>query len=873
MSGPSRGAPITHVVGSLRKLAAIGGVVALAVAVDVAGPNGLFAQQSRPMQIDDLFTIESYKGQAISPDGEWIAVVIQRARTDREVHNRPFLGGGDKADVWLISRRDGQRRNLTNGLADASGYWRPVWSPDGARLAMISTKGDVRGGDNIRLWVWERSNNRIFRASARPLDFQGQVEGADGLAATAAGAGPFAWIGPTTLLFTALPDSMTSTRYEVEIRTQRSATRHWPNAEAGRVATVNVLDTGIPADSLPPPPRHGMLVRVELAGREGPREQVITRLDIANGGRRVLIHPQASHALLVEGMEPPPPHPDTLISLGGRGGHTRIGVVALEPASTPWWIDSLQVAVESGAWSPDGSRIAGVGRRRGITTGDAQLYLVTPGTRQVSTRPTGGINLSKAVWLGGQQLLLHGTRRERAGRPEAGWYLTSEGEGAPRLLTAGLRQVGSAVMHLGGQPVILADGELQALSPTGAPQLLTRDLQPRINAVTWPTTGRPLPVASAVVEVGEPGARRLLQVTVAADVATATPLAKPQDKSQLLSFVPERGLALFGTSGDPFNLTSDGPRVWLVDVPAAGGATGPAREVLALNQHLAGIVEPERRFIVYRGLDGDTLIADVLMPVGYQPGRRYPLVVHVYAGSVTRDSVEPRLRYGKNNPSSLNMQLLAARGYILMTPSMPLAPDGVAKDPYMELTKGVLPAVDRLVELGIADPARVGVMGQSFGGFSTYGLVTLTNRFKAAVSLAGISNWTSLYGAFDARNRYIDDPQDFFAPGLLETGQVSLGATLFRDPAKYIRNSPLFFFDRVNTPVMIIQGDVDYVTMAQGEESFTALQRLGKRARFVRYWGEGHVLDSPANIKDMWQRVFEWFDHYLAPPRAPAATP
>jgi len=839
--------------------------------VIVAAP--LCAQQLRPLQIDDLFTIESYQGQAISPDGEWIAVVIQRARTEREVHNRPFLGGGDKSDVWLISRRDGKRRNLTNGLADASGYWRPVWSPDGARLAMMSTKGDTRGGDNVRLWVWERVTNRLVRVSSRPLDLQGQVEGADGLAPTAAGAGPFAWTAPTTLLFTGLPDSMASTRYEVEIRTQRIASRRWPEAGLGRVATVNVLDTGIPADSLPPPPRDGVLVRAELGGREGPREQVITSLDVANGVRRVLIHPRGSHALLVEGVEPPRPHPDTLLSLGARRGHTRIGVVALEPAGVPWWIDSLQVAVESGAWSPDGSRIAAVGRRRGVTSGDANLYVVAPATGAVVIRTASGINLSRAVWLDGQRLLLHGTRREGSDQPEAGWYLTAGDGAAPRHLTAGLRQVGSALMRLGEQPVILADGELHALTEGGAPQLLTGALQPRINAVTWPSAGRPLPVPSAVVEVGEPGARRLLQVTIAAGAAITTPLVKPQDKSQLLSFLLERGLALFGTSGEPFNLTSDGPRVWVVDLPAAGGSAGPAREVLALNQHLAGIVEPERRFIVYRGLDGDTLIADVLMPVGYRPGQRYPLVVHVYAGLVTRDSVEPRLRYGKNNPSSLNMQLLAARGYILMTPSMPLAPDGIAKDPYMELTKGVLPAVDRLVELGIADPARIGVMGQSFGGFSTYGLVTLTNRFKAAVSLAGISNWTSLYGAFDARDRYVDDPQDFFAPGLLETGQVSLGATMWRDPAKYIRNSPLFFFDRVTTPVMIIQGDVDYITMAQGEESFTALQRLGKRARFVRYWGEGHVLDSPANIRDMWQRVFEWFDHYLAPARAPAATP
>ncbi len=64
----------------------------------------------------------------------------------------------------------------------------------------------------------------------------------------------------------------------------------------------------------------------------------------------------------------------------------------------------------------------------------------------------------------------------------------------------------------------------------------------------------------------------------------------------------------------------------------------------------------------------------------------------------------------------------------------------------------------------------------------------------------------------------------------------------------------------MQTPLLIIQGDRDYVPVQQGEEVFTALYRQGKRAEFVRYWGEGHVLESPANIRDMWQRILAWFE-------------
>src|SRR5688572_13860467 len=194
---------------------------------------------------------------------------------------------------------------------------------------------------------------------------------------------------------------------------------------------------------------------------------------------------------------------------------------------------------------------------------------------------------------------------------------------------------------------------------------------------------------------------------------------------------------------------------------------------------------------------------------------------------------------------------------------MPLVPEGVAEDPMLRLPEGVLPAVDKVVELGIADPERLFIGGQSFGGFSTYGLVTQTKRFKAAVSLAGLSDLISLYGQFDSRYRYTLYPhENLFTMSLMESAQVGMGNPPWKDLNRYIRNSPIFFVDRVETPVMIIQGDMDYVALQQGEEFFMSLYRQGKRAQFVRYWGEGHVLESPANIRDMWSKIFAWFEEF-----------
>ncbi|MGH9905229.1 MAG: alpha/beta hydrolase family protein, partial [Pyrinomonadaceae bacterium] len=195
-------------------------------------------------------------------------------------------------------------------------------------------------------------------------------------------------------------------------------------------------------------------------------------------------------------------------------------------------------------------------------------------------------------------------------------------------------------------------------------------------------------------------------------------------------------------------------------------------------------------------------------------------------------------------------------------------PYGEGSDPYLELTKGVLPAIDKAIELGIADPKRLAVLGHSYGGYSTYGLITQTHRFRAAVAMAGLTDLISNYGIFDARNRYDEVSQSnsanyFFRSFWSEGGQGRMANPPWKDMGRYLRNSPLGYVERVETPVMIIHGDLDFVSIQQPEQFFSALFRQGKRAEFVRYWGEGHVLSSPANIRDMWYRIYAWFDEFL----------
>jgi dipeptidyl aminopeptidase/acylaminoacyl peptidase len=254
----------------------------------------------------------------------------------------------------------------------------------------------------------------------------------------------------------------------------------------------------------------------------------------------------------------------------------------------------------------------------------------------------------------------------------------------------------------------------------------------------------------------------------------------------------------------------------------------------------------------------------LVLPAGHQQGKRYPLVTWLYPGWMVTDTSYVPFLYDKQSVSSLNLVPLISRGVGLLIPSLPLPPDGETADPYLELPKGVMPAVDRAIELGFADPDRLALMGHSFGGYATFSLVSYTHRFKAAFAMAGPSNLVSKYGEYFPGQRYYDYAhEELFGPALAESGQTRMGRPPWGDLFRYMRNSPISFADRVQTPLMIIQGDMDYVSLQQGEEFFNAMYRLGKEAHFVRYWGEGHVIDSPANIRDLWQRIFAWLDQHL----------
>lgn len=339
------------------------------------------------------------------------------------------------------------------------------------------------------------------------------------------------------------------------------------------------------------------------------------------------------------------------------------------------------------------------------------------------------------------------------------------------------------------------------------------------------------------------------------------PLAPPPLPDYAQTLIAEPGYALWAEArADGLMLTE------------AETESGRRRVLMTLNSGWAEIDWSARRAFTHQALGGETVRGTVLLPPGWRPGRRAPALVWLYPG-YSIDPGQPDFFTDPTMPGIYNLHLYAARGYVVIVPAIPLPQGALLEDLPARIEAGVMSAVDALVADGTVDPDRLGLFGQSFGGYATASLIGRTSRFKAAAALAGI---------YDLRDFYLQiDPSARGYPGIehqrsanipmIESGAMALGAAPWEMPARFSQQSPIEAAGRIATPLLIAHGELDVRgAPAQAEALFTALWRQGKPVRLLRYWGESHGLAlSPANVRDLEAELIAWFARWLGPPPPP----
>lgn len=253
--------------------------------------------------------------------------------------------------------------------------------------------------------------------------------------------------------------------------------------------------------------------------------------------------------------------------------------------------------------------------------------------------------------------------------------------------------------------------------------------------------------------------------------------------------------------------------------------------------------------------DGKPLDGVLIKPTNYQAGKRYPVLVYYYRFMTDRLHAFPQMNIN-HRP---NFAWYINNGYAVFLPDIRFEIGYPGASSVQALTSGV----QKLIEIGIADPDAIGLQGHSWSGYQTAFAITQTKMFKAAVAGAPVSNMTSAYSGIRHGTGIARQFQ-------YETGQSRIGASLFAAPQKYIENSPVFYADRIQTPLMIMFGDKDdAVPWEQGVEMYLAMRRAGKDVVFLQYEDEPHHLKKYPNKLDYSIRMMQYFDHYLKGKPAP----
>ncbi|SDK72332.1 Prolyl oligopeptidase family protein [Salinimicrobium catena] len=260
--------------------------------------------------------------------------------------------------------------------------------------------------------------------------------------------------------------------------------------------------------------------------------------------------------------------------------------------------------------------------------------------------------------------------------------------------------------------------------------------------------------------------------------------------------------------------------------------------------------------ISWEAYDGTQLDGLLYKPEDFDPNKKYPLITYFY--EKRSDNLN---RYHSPQPSAsiVNMSYLVSNDYVVFVPDIVYKEGKPGESAYNAIVSGV----EAVEELGFIDSENMAIQGQSWGGYQVAHLVTVTNKFKAAMAGAPVSNMTSAYGGI----RWQSGLSRAFQ---YEKTQSRIGKNLWEGFDLYIENSPLFGIPNIETPLLIMHNDEDgAVPYYQGIEMFMGMRRLNKPVWLLVYNDEAHNLRKTKNRFDLSIRMMQFFDHYLKGAPAP----
>lgn len=792
----------------------------LALALLAGGAAAREEAPQRDITPRDVTELEAFGRAAISPDGRW---AVYEKRGPYDTASRFDLGERVTwtiTDLFVVDLTETAPTPALLLPGEGPGLLRVAWSPDSRRLLIARRRGEIYEYGVVTL-------------ADRSVRWTGLTPEFSRTSATAE------WISADAVALSIRPDHSLPEILRDFGGAQARMAGNWKRSAEGREVSRQVLEArdGRVTTETPTPQGALVLLDVRDGGVRELAKGVIADFAASPDGRRVAV---------VKSVEPVPVT-GPLVQLESAN-RARLSLVDIGTGQTSSPLDGWDIGYSLLRWSPDSSSLLVWAREDGEAWSSGRLMRVGAGGAaaaelgDLSPGDDGQAATNvRADWICGEPVLF--------ARPDGGtrydWYLLRDAA-PPVNLTYALRAAPPRILSATADALYaVAEGGVWRIGAAGAerltPQAVTleaalpgdRDLTRRVGYNEAPRRDwTPVSDASgaSVVQSGATGLNILGGADRDARMLAASPAA---------ALVLER-IGLEET-------------LWL-----RRGGHSVRIDAVNSDRRNVRLIEPVP--VRHPGVEGSEVTDWLYLPPGRAAGDLRGLIVDVYPGQSGAEGW-----YGPDVQAyGVRPNILAGAGFAVLSPASPRdLPADERGDVYVS-------AVDLAVDAALAAypelPAdRIGVFGHSFGGYMAMEVAVRSTRYRSYVASAGLYDMIGMWGETSpsARTQPEDRMLYRMTQAFVESGQGLMGTTPWEAPDLYLANSPFMRAGEVSAPVLLLTADMDFVPMSQTEMMFSALYREGKTARMVTYWGEHHAPFSPANIRDRYQEIFDWFDETL----------
>ncbi|WP_343698925.1 prolyl oligopeptidase family serine peptidase [Caulobacter sp.] len=780
------------------------------------------AHAERLFTVEDLLSLEDLGRVAFSPDERWLVLERQGPFKDAPSFDHEFLHPQSVMRLLVMDLKTGGPPKPLLPTDPQAGDTFGAFSPDGSRVLVFRLKD-------------RRRELGVVTLATGAVRWSGLTVEPEYWTATAR------WRSDRELIVIDKPPEVASMLLGAGWQTQDRLTAAWADHRQGLYTGV-VFGSGRYRDLTPSPPALNLVAFDVETGAVRP---------LANGAfADMLLSPDGATAAMIEDAELVQIDASVPKAFGGQPARwRRLALVDLATGKKTLPCPRCDLLHHAWAWSPDGKVLAAGARDEGrygapfrywrfTLAGSAKALspdlVVEEPMRELMVRPQGQV-----AWLGGHPVVL---ARPSSGSRTDWWSLGDK----PVNLTASLDAPLGRAMAIAPDSVLVrtASGVFRVTSQ-GKPRLVAPS-QARLSPGQVLVGTQP----SSFLD-----ARGSLSRRLGMDGASL-PAAAVDPEQDVLAVAPRSG-AVVAASKDLHGVT----RVNLLR------STAPSVQVSAINEPLGEIAFAEAIAVPHTGIHGEALTSWLYLPRGHKASDDRGLVIVPYPGS--RYDAPPFIYKPGALHFETSVQLMVAKGYAVLAPSLPMAMD---EPPAPRLAEAMLLAVDaaRRQQPGLS-ASKLAIWGNSYGGYGALLAGSESARFKALIASAPL---TDLFGVHNTqRLNTLAIPEITINVGtwaaFTEAGQGRMGAKPQDAPDLYIANSPRFQAGKISAPVLLLFGDLDFgIHQAQG--MFSALFREGKDAQLVVYRGEQHVPINPGNVRDLYRRAFAFLEDAFGGPETVA---